>query len=181
MNGKSRYAQQPVAKRFIEAGSEAVVCHVRVPDLGNAIIEIWNPSIQAGHTFAASSAFVGLCQAAARQGFLQMIMAANFEAYGIEENTAVQLPTRDGVSLADAAYHCMRIATKTLLNTRAALQGERYEGAFAQSTLRANLAVATSYIIPSQAMPGNHVPMMLTVPPPAVSVQTRSTITIVGR
>lgn len=33
-NGKARYAQQPVAKRFIEAGSEAVVCHLRVADLG---------------------------------------------------------------------------------------------------------------------------------------------------
>ena len=166
VNGKSRYAQQPVAKRFIESGSEAVVCHMRVAYLGNAIIEVWNPAFQVGHTAAAATASTGLCQAAARQGFLRMILAASFEAYGIDENTAAQLPIRDGVPSADAAYQCMRIATKTLQNPRARLQGEEYAGVFAVSTLAPNLALANSYVIPTQNMPGRHLPRWGTVPVP---------------
>lgn len=126
VNGKSRHAQQPVAKRFIEAGSKAAVCHMRVAELANAVIEVRNPAIQAGHTATAANAFTGLCQAAARQGFLHMVMAANFEAYGIEEHTATQLPIRDGVPSADAANQCMRIAMKTLQNTTTQLIGEEY-------------------------------------------------------
>ena len=93
-------------------------------------------------------------------------MAANFEAYGIDENTAAQLPIRGGVPSADAAYQCMRIATKTLQNPRARLQGEVYAGVFAVSTLAPNLALANSYVIPTQNTPGRHLPRWGTVPVP---------------
>ena len=119
-----------MAKRFIANGSEAAVTLVRRPGLADALVEVWLMPVQMAYTAGVADAYTGISQGSARQGLLQLILAATCEAWGMDAKAAKEYPLLDGVPLADMLYQCMRMARKTLTTTAAALPGEQYAGAF---------------------------------------------------